>query len=73
MFSFSAATFQGNDCRHIALAIAMHCQRQGSLFVILPPPGRQLKIRFFHPQQLKIRVFHYHQLEIKFVVSPTEN
>ena len=56
---------------------------QGSLFVILPPPGRQLEIRFFHPHQLKIRFFHYHQLKIRFfhyhqlkmtfVVSPTEN
>ena len=58
-------------------------QPQGSLFVILPPPGRQLEIRFFHPHQLKIRFFHYHQLKIRFfhyhqlkmtfVVSPTEN
>ena len=46
---------------------------QGSLFVILPPPWRQLKIRVFHPHQLKIRYFHYHQLKIRFAVSPTEN
>ena len=46
---------------------------QGSLFVILPPPGRPLKIRVFHPHQLKIRFFHYHQLKIRFAVSPTEN
>ena len=63
--------------------VVHHCMAQGSLFVILPPPGRQLKIRFFHPHQLKIRFFHYHQLKIRFfhyhqlkitfVVSPTEN
>ena len=51
---------------HSPLILVVQISNQGSLFVILPPPGRQLKISFFHPQQLKIRLFHYHQLKIRF-------
>ena len=33
------------------------CKKQGSLFVILPPPGRQLKIRFFSLSPTEKSVF----------------
>ena len=39
---------------------------QGSLFVLLPSPGRQLKIRVFHYHQLKICFFQPHQLNNQY-------
>ena len=33
------------------------CKKQGSLFVILPPPGRQLKIRVFSLSPTEKSVF----------------
>ena len=41
----------------------------GSLFLHLPSPRGQLKIRFFHDHQQKIKFFLYHQLKNQHIPS----
>ena len=60
---FNSSTLLGTACQggmnigDFTVEAYVFGGRQGFPFVLSPVPGRQLKIRFFHPHQLKIRFF----------------